>query len=806
MARNRKTLTLDSSGPIINRLSEEPVKGASKDLLRRTLSWTAANLYPSSRAAILACFVATMSYPAALLATTVMIRQHVDWPFWPGNILVVSVLLLQPRRLWPIIVATALLTFVLFNRHLGLSTRSIIIYQLSDVTEILTAALGLSYVFRGVPQLNSVKALAQYSLFAVLLAPFAGAFFGALPSNGEYWRSWTIAFLSQALGYLALLPAILGWVSMRSEWAHASLSRYLEASALLVGLLIPGYFSFVSPSTLVAPVLTVVPFLLWAALRFGTTSVSSLTIVVAFLAIWGAVHGSGPFVGPESVHNLPSIQVFLLFLAAPFMVLATVVEERKQSQLSLKESEERFRLAAQAGKMFAYDWDVATDVIGRSPEATQILGIDEAAQTTGQRILAQVHPDDRERVASAIAALSPGRPHLQISFRMLRADGTVIWVERRSRAHFDDRGRMLRVVGMVADVTERKKVEEVAKESETRFRLVADTAPVLIWMSGEDKLCTYFNEVWLEFTGRPFDAECGNGWLEGVHPDDLQKCLETYTQHFDQRKPFRMEYRLRRHDGVFRWVMDLGVPRFNADGSFAGYIGSAIDVTDQKLAHAALQRVSGQLIEAQEKERGRIARELHDDICQRLAMLSHKIERAAEHRGGGQLTVAQQLKQIWQECSSLTGDVQALSHELHPSILDNLGLGTAVRSYCREVAQQNGVVVELSSNLSRSLPQDVSLSVFRVVQEALRNSVKYSGQRHLKVCLQESSGHLELEISDQGVGFDVTNTRKSGGLGLVSMAERIYQVNGTLSIDSQPNAGTRIRARVPLATPSASAN
>jgi len=171
-------------------------------------------------------------------------------------------------------------------------------------------------------------------------------------------------------------------------------------------------------------------------------------------------------------------------------------------------------------------------------------------------------------------------------------------------------------------------------------------------------------------------------------------------------------------------------------------------------------------------------------------------------KGSGfeQSSLADQLEQIWQHCSSLTGDVQALSHELHPSILDNLGLVTAVKSYCREVSKQSGVIVEFyGQNILGPLPVELSLSLFRVVQEALRNAVKYSGQNRFEVRLQESSGQLELEIADQGVGFDVTSVRKGGGLGLVSMAERIYQVNGTFSIDTQPNAGTRIRARVPFA-------
>jgi len=475
---------------------------------------------------------------------------------------------------------------------------------------------------------------------------------------------------------------------------------------------------------------------------------------------------------------------------------------KRKSEKALRESEERFRLAAQAGKMFAYEWDAATDVLQRSPEFVQVLGFDESAETTGRQILAKVHEADREGVMAAFAELSPEKPYLRISFRMVRRDGTTIWVERSGRAQFTKQGKLLRVVGMLADITERKRAEEQLQESEERFRLVATTAPVMIWMSGPDKLCTYFNQPWLTFTGRSIHQELGNGWAEGVHAEDLECCLETYKQAFDRRESFEMEYRLRRHDGEYRWIFDYGGPRFNADGSFAGYIGSASDVSDQKLAREALEKVSGQLIDAQEKERRRLARELHDDICQRLAMLSLKIEKVTKGWSRGQLSVADQLEQIWQQCSNLTVDVQALSHELHPSILDNLGLATAVKSFCREVAEQSGVAVEfVGRNIPSSLPPEVSLSLFRVVQEAVHNAIKYSGEKHFEVRLQRESEHLELEVSDQGVGFDASNRRNGGGLGLVSMAERIHHVNGTFVIDSQPNAGTRIRACVPLTAP-----
>jgi PAS domain S-box-containing protein len=347
----------------------------------------------------------------------------------------------------------------------------------------------------------------------------------------------------------------------------------------------------------------------------------------------------------------------------------------------------------------------------------------------------------------------------------------------------------------------KRKAEAVLRESERRFRVMADTTPSLIWMCDKQGKVTYLNEQRRSFTGSNPNAEYGGTWTAYIHPDDLKNVLDALSRALRNHEPFSREYRLRRQDGVYRWMFDVASPRIDGDGSFAGFIGSAVDVTEQRLARETLEKLSGQLIDAQEKERRRLARELHDDICQRLAMLSLKIEKVTRGWGNGRTSVGDQLEQIWQQCSALTGDVQALSHELHPSILDNLGLATAVKSFCREVSEQSGVVVKFAvRNLPDSVPREVSLSVFRVVQEAVHNAIKYSGEKHFEVRLEAGSEHLELEVIDQGVGFDAANTKKASGLGLVSMAERIYQVNGTFEIDSQPNAGTRIRARVPVVT------
>ncbi|MGA7926246.1 MAG: ABC transporter substrate binding protein, partial [Candidatus Sulfotelmatobacter sp.] len=203
-------------------------------------------------------------------------------------------------------------------------------------------------------------------------------------------------------------------------------------------------------------------------------------------------------------------------------------------------------------------------------------------------LFVELYPDPQYRqMARDYAAAPPGE---WTEFKVRTRDGRVIDTSAYSVRLSDGS-----TLGIARDITERKRAEAELRESEARFRLVADSAPVMIWMSGTDKLCTYFNKPWLDFTGRSIERELGNGWAEGVDPEDLQRCLDTYTQAFDRRETFRMEYRLRRHDGEFRLVSDIGVPRFNPDGSFAGYIGSCIDVTEQRRAEEHLRRAQEDL-------------------------------------------------------------------------------------------------------------------------------------------------------------------------------------------------------------------
>jgi PAS domain S-box-containing protein len=486
--------------------------------------------------------------------------------------------------------------------------------------------------------------------------------------------------------------------------------------------------------------------------------------------------------------------------------MAVDVTDRRLTEEALRGSEQRLRLALQAGRMYVYEWDASADAIVRSAEFADVIGTNQPRETSRRELIVQVHPDDHEVLAAEFSKLSPGSPASQVQYRLLRPDGSLLWVERRARAFFDEKNTLQRIVGVVADITDLKAAEHAVRESEQRFRLVANTAPVMIWMSGPDKLCTYFNQPWLDFTGRSIEAELGNGWAQMVYPEDVQLCLDTHMRAFDRHEPFQMQYRLRRHDGEYRWLLDMAVPRFNSNGSFAGYIGSCIDVTDRKLAEEALVSLSGRLIDAQEEERKRIAREIHDDYSQRLALLAINLENLAEESGVSSVETSQRLHQVWSEVSEMGADLHSLSHRLHSSTLDRLGLVAGAKAFCREFAEQQEIQVDFADeNVPHDVPGDAALCLFRIVQEGLRNIKRHSGAARAEVRLKGSGGTLHLSVADRGRGFEVNNRSPREGIGIRSMEERLRSLGGHLEVRSQPMEGTRIDAWLPLRVPDKSA-
>jgi PAS domain S-box-containing protein len=239
------------------------------------------------------------------------------------------------------------------------------------------------------------------------------------------------------------------------------------------------------------------------------------------------------------------------------------------------------RAAVEAADLGTFELSRGEGVLRWSGFMKALLGFGPATDVTWDLWLSQVHPADRDRVDRLARQCIDQGGGYRDEYRILDPTGTVRWIGVRGRAVSADGAgeRSFVLAGVAGEITERR-------ESEERFRLLADNAPVMVWKSGANLLCDFFNKPWLEFTGRSIEQELGNGWSEGVHPDDLQRCLDTYLSAARARTRFTMEYRLRRADGAYRWILDNGVPLNEDDGEFSGYVGSCIDITELKSLEA----------------------------------------------------------------------------------------------------------------------------------------------------------------------------------------------------------------------------
>jgi len=253
------------------------------------------------------------------------------------------------------------------------------------------------------------------------------------------------------------------------------------------------------------------------------------------------------------------------------------------------------------------------------------------------------------------------------------------------------------------------------------------------------------------------------------------------------------ELQLKRKDGSPAWVL------FNAAALYAEkdttlLQATIIDISDRKRAEEALAGMSRNLIEAQEQERARIGRDLHDDINQRLAMLALELERLQNDPSD----VQNHLQELRKRASEISNDVQALSHDLHSSKLEYLGVVAGIKSWCKEFAERHKVEIDFRSSVQSVLPLEVGRTLFRVLQEALHNFIKHSGVKRAQVQLLEDGGEIHLVVDDLGNGFDLQEALQGRGLGLISMRERVRLVNGRILIESKPMGGTAIHVRVPL--------
>jgi PAS domain S-box-containing protein len=355
------------------------------------------------------------------------------------------------------------------------------------------------------------------------------------------------------------------------------------------------------------------------------------------------------------------------------------------------------------------------------------------------------------------------------------------------------------MIGMISAVTERKRVEETLRQSEEKFRSVfrdAGVGMVIVspegrYLAANGTFCDYLGYTEKELLGKTVQSlTFAEDW-----PSFSQKLNEALT---NEESFQSFEKRCLHKSGRIVCTESTASVIRSRDGNPQYIVGGVLDITKRKEAEEALANVSRKLIEAQEQERTRIGRELHDDIGQRLAMLAIEIQQL--HEDPPSLPeVHSRMGELHKRISEIAADTQSLSHELHSAKLQYLGLAAAMRGFCQEFGEQQKVEIDFKTHdLPSPLSPDTALCFFRVLQEALHNSAKHSGVQHFEVRLWGTSDEVHLTVVDSGAGFDREAAKKSRGLGLISMEERLKLVNGTFSIESQPERGTIVHVSVPL--------
>ena len=624
-------------------------------------------------------------------------------PFWPTNAILFAVLVMVPVRHWWIYTLAGFATSIVNDARAGFPLAAML-FLVGDLLEIFVAAAAVRRFAGGSRAFNSLATLVVY-IVVVGLAPLLSGLVGAAGGGSHgYWFSVRVWFLSVAPPYLTLAPAILSWLAFGRTMARGlSRGRLLEACVLGVALLAVSLRAFIwsTAAEEVVPALVYLPlpFLLWAAVRFGPLGVNTALLAVTSLSVAGTVLGRGPFAGVSPHEHVLALQLFLFVISIPLMLLAALIEERR--------------------------------------ERTNVL-----------------------------------------------------------------------------------------RESEARFRSMADTAPVLIWVAGPDRRRTFFNKGWLDFTGRTMAQELGDGWIEGIHPADVGRWAEDHPGAFEGRREFTFEYRLRRHGGEYRFVVDRGVPRFGPDGTFLGYIGCADDITERKAAAMEAQQHRAELAHvARISTMGELAASLAHELNQPLTAILSNAQAAQRLLDAAPIDLDEIraiLKDVVHDDNRAGQVIQRLRAlvKKQPPELAALDL-TATMGDVVLLLHSDAIVrsSHIALSVAPELPpvwgdrvelQQVALNLLLNALDAMKD--RPADERRVVLHMEmDDPRTVRVAVHDQGVGlghdigriFQPFYTTKRDGLGMgLSISRSIVEAHGgRLWAENNPDRGATVSFTVPTAPP-----
>ncbi|MFN7116209.1 MAG: PAS domain S-box protein [Saprospiraceae bacterium] len=489
-----------------------------------------------------------------------------------------------------------------------------------------------------------------------------------------------------------------------------------------------------------------------------------------------------------------------------FAILFNDITERKQAEVRLRTSEAQLQHLANAMPQLVWIANAEGVVTYYNDRANEYSGITQNAEGiwTWEPVL---HSDDLQPTIDAWeTAIRNKEPYVK-EHRIRMNDGSLRWHLSRGNPVFDAQGNIIKWYGTATDIDDVKRAEQEIIESRQRFEYVANTVPVLIWQAGLDKGCYYFNQGWLTFTGRTLEQEQGNGWAEGVHPDDFERCVEIYSTAFDKQETFSMEYRLRYHDGTYRWIYDRGIPTYDHYGLFTGYMGGCIDIHERKVAEEhkdAFIRIAGH--------------ELRTPLTSLLGYLN-LMQKSTDNSSPihvflqKSFTSALKMRGLINDFLFVANTVPGqFSYKITEFDFDEL-INETVEMYQTFYPNYQ---IELHGKTHAIIAGDHS-RLEQVVSNLLNNAIKYStDQKRVDVFLQSTPDHVILQVKDYGIGInpeDMQNiferffrannvSRIRGmGLGLFIVKEILTFHHGKVEVESQMGEGTIFTVTLPIRQP-----
>jgi PAS domain S-box-containing protein len=756
-----------------------------------------------------AALTAAAYYLGAKLGLALTFHPHPISVLWPPNALLLAALLITPVRWWWGLLAAAFPAHLLAEVQEGVPTAMVLCWFVSNASEALIGAATVRWVVKRVPTFDTLGDVAVFIVGAACLAPFLSSFLDAgfvvLNAWGEsgYWDVWRTRFIANSLATLTLVPVIATWsqigpASLRSLGA----GRLVEAAVLALGLVASGIFVFefrhVGTYALPPLLYLVLPFLLWAAFRFGTAGASAALLAVALMAIWGAAHGRGPFTSGLPLVNALAVQLFLVFVTVLVLSLAAAMTERRRADQALRQSEERYREMV----------EIQTELVCRYRPDTTLTYVNEAycrffgrqrEELIGRSLTELVPESAHGFIREYIAQLARVRRPSTVEHQVVAADGSLRWQQWVDHAIVGADGTVVEFQGIGRDITDRKAAEELLRQSDERFQLVLRSTNAVIydWDMVSDNLWWSPNGLKL-FGYEPRDRLDNGWWVDLLHPEDREPVTSRFQSATDGDALWEAEYRLRRADGSYAWVHERGYILRQADRRPLRMIGTLMDITD----HKRVEEINEELVHASRLAvLGELSASIAHEINQPLGAILSNAD-SAEMLLESNPPQLEELKQVIDDIRKddiRAGEVIRRMRSLlrkQDLVMEPFDLNRAISDLLELVrtdVSRRGAEVTTRLTMLPIVHGD-QVHVQQVVMNLVLNALEAMAEsathrRRIEIATGRSDdGQVQVTVADTGPGirpehlallFDSFFTTKQNGMGLgLSIARSIVEAHG----------------------------